>query len=344
MNFWLTNVANMPLVLAPAATFGIYAIQAAILGTDSLDTIEAFTSLALISLVSHPASRLLSAIPNTAASIGCFDRIQEFLLTESLHDSRLVTASEDQNSNDLNHEVGQATLPESVILVEDATIKPSITADSLLRNMSFLISKGSFTVIAGPVGAGKTTLLKTLLGEIECSVGTITVLSRQIAYCSQIPWLINGSIRDSICGYRNDDIDQIWYQTVLSACELTYDISKFSAGDQTVIGSRGVALSGGQKHRIAIARAVYSRADTFILDDVLSALDKRTETSIVSKLFDRDGPSGPGLLRRPGCTVILVSHSCRFLVFLTLDTSLNFNSSSPVPCGSGHHDRSCWHT
>src|ERR1700761_8195970 len=76
----LIAAANIPNVFAPAATFTVYVFQAYLKGSDSLDTVKAFTSLALITLVTYPASRVLSAIPNTARSIGCFDRIQEFLL------------------------------------------------------------------------------------------------------------------------------------------------------------------------------------------------------------------------------------------------------------------------
>lgn len=324
--------ANMPLVLAPAFTFGIYAIQAAVCGSHSLDTVKAFTSLALISLISHPASRLLSAIPNTAASIGCFDRIQEFLLTESHHDSRLSMTLE-TSTTILDDD-------DSVIRVEKATVKPALHTDFCLGNMTFSIPRGSFTVIVGPVGAGKTTMLKALLGEISCDSGTITVRCERTAYCSQDPWLPNGTIKEAICGYKNEAVDESWYQSVVSACELTYDISKLISGDQTVIGNRGVALSGGQKHRIAIARAIYSRADVIILDDVLSALDTSTESSVVSQLFGHRQTTDSGLLRKLGCTVILVTHSRKFSSKL-LKIRLMFFSPSSVSFRPSHLDRCC---
>lgn len=311
-------------MLAPAATFGVYAIQAAIRGSEALNTVQAFTSLALISLVSHPASRLLSAIPNTAASIGCFDRIQEFLLAESHRESRHITTQGNSSSsetlpNSQQHNYIATTSPGTIfqendgqaISIKSATIRPSKTADFLLKDVNLTIHKECLTIIAGPVGVGKTTLLKAILGEIECITGTISVYEKHIAYCSQSPWLINGSIKEAICGFRKKDIDETWYNTVLAACDLKYDILNLPAGDHTIIGSRGVALSGGQKQRIAIARAVYAKPEIIILDDVLSALDKRTESSVVSQLFGRDSGLGTGLLRKLGCTVVLVTQSSR---------------------------------
>jgi len=326
-------------MLAPAATFGIYAIQAAIRGTEPLDTVQAFTSLALISLVSHPASRLLSAIPNTAASIGCFDRIQEFLLAESHGESRQIAAEGYSSSNvPLLMPRSQALTPTSIsgttirmkesraIIFQKATIRPSKTADFVLKDVDLSIEKGQLAIISGAVGVGKTTLLKAILGDVECTAGTITIADKNIAYCSQSPWLINGSIKQAICGFEKEEIDEAWYQTALTACDLKYDISKLPAGDHTIIGSQGVALSGGQKQRIAIARAIYVKSKIMVLDDVLSSLDNQTESTVVTKLFGRERGLGIGLLRESGCTIVLVTHSSKlspwYSLFVYLISSL----------------------
>ena len=101
-------------------------------------------------------------------------------------------------------------------------------------------------------------------------------------------------------------MDEDWYDTVVDASALTHDISNFPNGDLTVIGSRGITLSGGQKHRVALARALYSRCDVFVLDDILSALDKKTERIIIEKLFGTKG-----LLLRINATVIMTTHSSK---------------------------------
>jgi ABC-type bacteriocin/lantibiotic exporter with double-glycine peptidase domain len=160
-------------------------------------------------------------------------------------------------------------------------------------------------MITGPVGAGKSTLLKAVLGEISCEMGSIQVETRRMAYCSQTPWLPSCTVQEAICGGVNGQVvDEKWYKTVIDTCALTYDIPTFSAGNQTRIGSRGVALSGGQKQRIALARALYARPKIAILDDVLSALDKRTKTTVVERLL-----GDAGIFQKIGCTVILVTHA-----------------------------------
>ena len=131
-----------------------------------------------------------------------------------------------------------------------------------------------------------------------------------MAYCSQSPWLQSGSIRAAIIGVSDEKlVDETWYNTVIDACALMFDLSKFRLGDQTLIGSRGVTLSGGQKHRVALARALYARPEVFLLDDVLSALDKRTEKTIADKLLGSNG-----LFKKLGATVVLVTHASEFLL------------------------------
>jgi ATP-binding cassette subfamily C (CFTR/MRP) protein 1 len=166
-----------------------------------------------------------------------------------------------------------------------------------------------------------------------------------MAYCSQSPWLQSGTIRAAIIGNVDDKlVDEAWYHTVLETCALTYDISKFRLGDQTLIGSRGITLSGGQKHRVALARALYARPDVFVLDDVLSALDKRTEKAVADKLFGTNG-----VFQNLGATVIMVTHASEYLsrssLLMTLTTKFiisplhNKLLSSQVCLPPTYHDR-----
>lgn len=302
--------------MTPAATFAVYAIQASLRGAESLNTVQAFTSLALIRLVSDPASRLLHAVPNTARSIGSFDRIQAFLLTEKRRDSRLELKAKRQlfpsNGLSLRHRDCDLTDGEEgslhpVVKVANAQIRPSKGLGFTLRDVNLSIMAGQIVIMLGPVGSGKSTLIKALLGEIGCDSGTIEIASGRIGYCAQSPWLINGTIKEAICGFGNETIDEARYTTVLEACALRIDLSNLSAGDQTIIGSRGITLSGGQKQRVALARAVYSRSQILLLDDTLNALDNRTEREIMKHLFERDG-----FFRKMGSTVVLVTHAGRY--------------------------------
>ena len=89
-----------------------------------------------------------------------------------------------------------------------------------------------------------------MLGELPFA-GAIQVASRQIAYCAQNPWILNGTIRENICGFAGEvDIDEQWYQSVVHACALDKDLEVLPDGDRSLVGIRGVTLSGGQRSRV----------------------------------------------------------------------------------------------
>ncbi|TVY34010.1 ATP-dependent bile acid permease, partial [Lachnellula subtilissima] len=154
------------------------------------------------------------------------------------------------------------------------------------------------TVIYGEVGAGKTALLQALLGELDRLSGEYDRANDPVGYCAQTPWLQSMSIRENIL--FSSPYEESRYKQVLEACALIPDMANFKHGDLSLVGENGVGLSGGQKARLSLARAVYSRANTLLLDDPLSALDHHTAESIVRKCL-----SGPLLKDR---TAILVTH------------------------------------
>ena len=124
--------------------------------------------------------------------------------------------------------------------------------------------------VIGPVGCGKSSLLLTILGEVPLHQGLVSCRGK-IAYLGQKPWVFYGTVKDNILFGKA--IDPHRYNMVLEACDLQKDIRTFPNGDETLVGERGTILSGGQKARIGLARAVYSDADVYLLDDPLSAVD-----------------------------------------------------------------------
>lgn len=118
----------------------------------------------------------------------------------------------------------------------------------IVRGVSLSIPPGKLTVIVGPVGCGKSTLLKALLGEVPVAKGDVRVPYHSIGYCDQTPWHMNGTVRSSIIGFS--EFEQRWYDTVIRACALNVDLSQMPNGDQTLIGTKGVVLSGGQSQRV----------------------------------------------------------------------------------------------
>jgi ABC-type multidrug transport system fused ATPase/permease subunit len=126
------------------------------------------------------------------------------------------------------------------------------------------------------------------------------------SYCDQDPVLANGTIRENILGVAA--FNAPWYEDVVQACQLSQDFASLPKGDQSLAGSKGLSLSGGQRKRVALARALYSKLKFAVLDDVLSGLDARTEESVARAVF---GPQG--ILRRSGTTVIFCTQSAKYV-------------------------------
>jgi ATP-binding cassette, subfamily C (CFTR/MRP), member 1 len=318
-----------PSIFAPVITFIVFEIKARVQGHNSLSLNQAITSLATITLLTTPASTFLTAIPQTSAAIGCFERIQKYLIAPSWEDTRARTAQQQPISDnsspsrtDINIELQQLRADKQdpnprlvfskksespAIVITGMTAGPSPTSELAIFDIDLQLKTSTITIFTGPVGSGKSTLMKAILGELALDRGDISVSSTNMAYCSQTPWILNTSIQRNICGLRRfSTVDEDWYQSVLHACALDQDMLQLADGDQSTPGSRGLTLSGGQKQRVALARAVYIKSDIVLLDDVLSALDSKTEKLVVDRLL-----SPQGLLRKLRSTVVLITHSTR---------------------------------
>ncbi|KAG5892174.1 hypothetical protein JTB14_026412 [Gonioctena quinquepunctata] len=143
------------------------------------------------------------------------------------------------------------------------------TEDTLI-NISFSITSSQLLAIVGPVGSGKSSILNLLLRELPLKSGKMEV-GGKISYTSQEPWLFAASVKQNII--FGEEFDEERYERVVGACALKSDFNLLPYGDRTLVGERGKALSGGQKSRINLARCVYRRADIYLLDDPLSAVD-----------------------------------------------------------------------
>jgi ABC-type multidrug transport system fused ATPase/permease subunit len=140
--------------------------------------------------------------------------------------------------------------------------------------------------VVGRVGDGKSSLLGAILGEMIRSDGKVTVRG-ELAYFSQTSWILSATVKDNITfGHR---FDQAFYEKVLDACALRADLAVLPSGDMTEVGEKGVSLSGGQKARICLARTCYARADVYLLDDPLSAVDAHVGRHIFDNVL---GPNG----------------------------------------------------
>ena len=208
-----------------------------------------------------------------------------------------------------------------------------------LRDISLEVKKGEFVCIVGKVGSGKSTLLSTLIGDLlpitqqqmdsyMGNQGLSKVLTPDeaealqsdmirntyktekppieiqgsVAYTQQTPWIQSKRIRDNIIYDKDLNVNK--YVDTIQFCELERDLEILTAGDFTQIGEKGVNLSGGQKARLGLARAVYQDRDIYLLDDPLSALDVHVRKNIINNVIN-------GVLKEK--TRILVTHSIDFL-------------------------------
>ncbi|XP_032511553.2 probable multidrug resistance-associated protein lethal(2)03659 [Danaus plexippus] len=170
-----------------------------------------------------------------------------------------------------------------------------------VEDISFDIYEESLTTIVGSVGSGKSTLLLMMLCELPCSTGNVDVTG-SVSYASQDPWLFIGSVRQNIL--FGQPFIKSRYMEVCKVCALERDISLFPHGDKTIVGERGVSLSGGQRARINLARAVYKEADIYLLDDPLSAVDTQVARHIFENCIKR---------YLGNKTVVLVTHQIQFI-------------------------------
>ena len=175
------------------------------------------------------------------------------------------------------------------------SLKPS------LSNLNLTFSPGSLTTIIGKIGAGKSTLLLSLLRELPVTKGIMNI-SGSLAYVEQDPIIFSGTFRDNILFGRK--FDESLYNKVIRDCCLEKDLEMFSNGDMTLIGERGVNISGGQKARVSLARALYSQSDIYLLDDPFSALDSRVARNIFDRVIKQNLAKNK--------IVILVTHHLYF--------------------------------
>jgi ATP-binding cassette subfamily B protein len=178
-----------------------------------------------------------------------------------------------------------------------------------VRDVGFTLERGSFTVITGRVGTGKTTLLHAVLGLVPLDAGEILWNGRVVddpgsffvppmtAFTPQVPRLFSESLRENLVLGRQHD--EAALDAAVRAAVLDQDVAGFAAGLDTLVGPRGVKLSGGQVQRAAAARMFLAGAELLLFDDLSSALDTATEAELWRRLFDRGDDT----------TCLVVSHS-----------------------------------
>ena len=184
--------------------------------------------------------------------------------------------------------------------------KKIIKDEGYLKNINLTIKEGEFICIIGEVGSGKSSLIQAILNNmiIQNSNNTKIIVNGKISYVGQEAWIQNNTVQNNILFYQPYNAEK--YQKILNLCELNQDLNSLSGGDLTEIGEKGVNLSGGQKARISLARAMYCDNDIYIMDDPISALDAHVGKNIMHNCII-------GYLK--GKTRILATHALQYTSF-----------------------------
>ncbi|CAI4211336.1 unnamed protein product [Parascedosporium putredinis] len=186
--------------------------------------------------------------------------------------------------------------PLGPLQIRGGSFAPSGSASFKLEDITVDFVEGGLNTVTGPSGSGKTTLLLSLLGETVQEGGRVT-RPKDVGYAPQTAWLQNDTIKNNII--LEEAFEPARYRRVVQCCCLEFDFDQLPAGDETIAGENGTTLSGGQRARVSLARAFYSKAPVLLLDDIFSALDAKTAAGIWEHSFCSD------LLK--GRTVVLVT-------------------------------------
>ena len=257
--------------LVSCSTFTVFVLTK----STPLTTDIVFPALTLFNLLTFPLAILPMVITSIIEASVAVGRLTAFFTAEELQPDAVI----------LKGPVDE--LGEESMVVRDGTFSwDRYSGKNALEDVNFSASKGELTCVVGRVGAGKSSLLQSLLGDLWKVKGEV-VVHGSTAYVAQQPWVMNASVKENILfGHR---YDPNFYDKTVKACALAEDFAQLPDGDETEVGERGISLSGGQKARLTLARAVYARADIYLLDDVLSAVDQHVGRHLIDNVL---GPNG----------------------------------------------------
>lgn len=257
--------------LVSCSTFTVFVLT----NDQPLTTEIVFPALTLFNMLSFPLAMLPMVITSIIEASVAVGRLTDFLTAEELQPDAVLIE-------------GPATLKgDETVRVRDASFTWNRKEErNCLEDIGFVAHKGELTCVVGRVGSGKSSFLQALLGDLWKRRGEV-VVHGYTAYVAQQPWVMNSSAKENIVfGHR---WDPQFYERTLHACGLVEDFKTLPDGDQTEVGERGISLSGGQKARLTLARAVYARADVYLLDDCLSAVDQHVGRHLINNVLGHQG-------------------------------------------------------
>ena len=293
------NAVSMSLpIFASMLSFITYSLS-----KHDLDPAPIFSSLALFNSLRMPLNLLPLVIGQVVDGWSSFGRIQDFLIAEEQDDDfiwdmggkpavsmehadftweRTVTQDLDKrtSSQQSKKQIKEVHDAEKAAARRQKTAGPESGVDSSstltqvepfkLHDIEFSVGRNELIAVIGGVASGKSSLLAALAGDMRRTNGSVTMGATR-AFCPQYAWIQNTTVKENILFGK--PYDRKWYDAVIDACALRADLEMLPHGDMTEIGERGITVSGGQKQRLNIARAIYFSSDIVLMDDPLSAVD-----------------------------------------------------------------------
>jgi ABC-type multidrug transport system fused ATPase/permease subunit len=273
--YCLPDLADLDLdsFLVSFSTFALYAYTS----KKPLTSQIVFPAISLFQLLQFPLSVLPMVFSSWIEAYVSITRLTAFLSANELQPDAV----------DRVRDSGDLSAGDELVSVSKGEFSwNSSQPEPTLVNINLSVKKGDLVAVVGRVGSGKSSLISATLGEMNRISGKVKIRG-SVAYVSQNPWLQGATVRENIIfGHR---FNQEFYDAVLDACAIRPDLAVLRDGDQTEIGEKGVTLSGGQRARISLARAVYSRADVILFDDPLSAVDSHVAKHLFENVI---GPHG----------------------------------------------------
>ena len=221
---------------------------------------KAYTALSLFALLQAPMALILDAIAGLVSALGALTRIGAYLSKPTVSYNEKGKLAHPSVSTVLSHSAFDEKKSPNMVMAQDFSAGWDPAKPMVIKDLSFDIRPSSINFVIGPVACGKTTLLLAILGEVNHKEGRLEVGASRVGYCSQTPWITNGTIQRNILG--TSLYEQQWYDKVVEMCLLKEDISGFPRGHQEWVGNSGMTLSGGQKARLVCTSP---QMDTFIV-------------------------------------------------------------------------------
>jgi len=281
---------------------------------------DIFAGIAVIQILNMSIRLIPDIISNFLNMLVSLKRIQDYL------QCREIISYNDSAQGELHPDlaIGMNTASFAWELPEENTTGELKESKAVLKDLSLEIKHGEFVAIVGRVGSGKSSVLQALIQNmnfVRTAEFSNMFINGSVSYVSQEAWIQNTTIKNNIL--FGSQVNENRYQEVLNVCQLRKDLEILPGGDLTEIGERGINLSGGQKIRVSIARAIYSDHDIMLLDDPLSAVDAHVGKEIFQQCF---------LDFLKGKTRVLVTNNQQFLPFV--DRIIVLNQGKIVEIGN----------